>query len=130
MLRSHYPEDAAGLVGADSPFGPVPDPDPDLDPDLDPDPDPDLDPEELMLGQLLVEPEDEVPLALLGGVALADPEEFVDEPLPVDELVPDPPVPVELVVLALDVLVAAFAANAPPVARPPVSAPTARALRR
>ncbi len=105
----------AGLVGSAPPLGPDPDP------DLDPDP---------MLGQFLVEPEDEVPLELLGGVVLADPEEFVDEPLPVDELVPDPLVPVELVELVVGVLVAALAANAPPVMRPPVSAPIARALRK
>ena len=83
-----------------------------------------------ILGQFLVEPEEDVPLELLGDVEFADPDEFVEEPLPVDVLTADPLVPVELVELVLDVLVAALATNAPPVTRPPVSAPIARTLRR
>jgi hypothetical protein len=100
----------AGLVEGVVPLGP----------ELEPDPDP-------MFGQFLVD-EDE-PLELLGAVVLVDPEEFVEELLPVDELVPDPLAAVELVELVLDVLVAALATTAPPATRPLVRAPIASALR-
>ena len=82
-----------------------------------------------MFGQSFVEPDDDVPLELPGGDVPEDPE-FDEDPLPVDALEPDPPAAVELVELVLGVLVAALATNAPPVTRPPVSAPIARALRR
>ncbi len=98
----------AGLVEGVVPLGP----------ELEPDP---------MFGQFLVD-EDE-PLELLGAVVLVDPEEFVEELLPVDELVPDPLAAVELVELVLDVLVAALATTAPPATRPLVRAPIASALR-
>jgi len=114
---THYPKEVVGFVGGTTPLGPVPE----LVPELGFDP---------MLGQFFVEPDDEVPLELLDGVVLVEPEVFVEEPLPVDEPVPDAVVPVELVELVLDVLVAALATNAPPVTRPPVSAPIARTLRR
>jgi hypothetical protein len=116
LRRCGYSEDVAELDGG-VPLGPVP---------LGAVPEP-------MLGQSFVEPEDDVPLELVGGVVLAEPEEFVEVPLPDDELVPDVPdplVPDELVALVVDVLVAALATSAPPVTRPPVSAPIARALRR
>ena len=92
-----------------SPPGPV----------LVPDPDP-------MFGHFLLEDE---PFALVGGDVLVDPAEFVEEPLPVDELVPDPLEPVALVELVLEVVVAAFATSAPPATRPLVRAPIAIALR-
>jgi hypothetical protein len=87
-----------------------------------------------MLGQSLVEPEDEEPVELLDGMELVDPEELEVDPVPVGELVPDVPavsdvllVPVEFVV---EVLVAALATSAPPVMRPVVSAPKATASRK
>jgi hypothetical protein len=118
LPRNCYPDDVVGLVGGASPLGPVPVPAPVLEDE----PEPDLLP---ILGQFLVDPEEDVPLELTGGVGLVDPDEFVEVPLPVDELVP-----VELVELVLDVLVAALATSAPPVTRPPVSALIARTLRR
>jgi hypothetical protein len=78
-----------------------------------------------MLGQFLVDPEEDDPVELLDGVVLVDPE-------PLAELVADVPlVPVVpalvLVVpaLVLGVVVAALATSAPPAMRPLVSAPTA-----
>ena len=100
----------AGLVDGGVPLGP----------ELEPDPDP-------MFGQFLVD--EDAPLELLGAVVLVDPEEFVEELLPVDELVPDPLAAVELVELVLGVLVAALATTAPPATRPLVRAPIASALR-
>ena len=79
-----------------------------------------------MFGQFLLEEE---PVELLDGVVLVEPEEFVDELLPVDELVPDPLAAVEVVEPVLPVLVAALATNAPPATRPLVRAPIAIALR-
>jgi hypothetical protein len=86
-----------------------------------------------MFGQFLVD-EDELPELpelpeLLGVVVPVDPEEFVEELLPVDELVPDPLAAVELVELVFEVLVAALATTAPPAMRPLVRAPIASALR-
>ena len=104
------PAGVAGVVVGAAPLGP----------ELEPDPDP-------MFGQFLVE--EDVPLELLGVVVLVDPEEFVEELLPVDELVPDPLAAVELVELVLGVLVAALATTAPPASRPLVRAPIASALR-
>jgi hypothetical protein len=80
-----------------------------------------------MFGQFLVDEDD--PLELLGVVVLVDPEEFVEELLPVDALVPDPLAAVELVELVVGVLVAALATTAPPATRPLVRAPIASALR-
>jgi hypothetical protein len=107
------PAGVAGVVVGAAPLGP----------ELEPDPDP-------MFGQFLVEEDVPLePLELLGVVVLVDPEEFVEELLPVDELVPDPLAAVELVELVLGVLVAALATTAPPATRPLVRAPIASALR-
>lgn len=84
---------------------------------------PELDP---MLGQFLVEPDDDEPGALLDGVV---PDEAED---PSVDVVPDDVVPDEVPELVLDVLpllVAALATSAPPATRPLVRAPTASALR-
>jgi hypothetical protein len=99
----------AGLVVGASPLGP------ELEPELVP-----------MFGQFLLEEE---PVELLGAVVLVDPEEFVEELLPADELVPVPLAAVEVVEPVSEVLVAALATNAPPATRPLVRAPTAIALR-
>jgi hypothetical protein len=88
-----------------------------------------------MLGQSLVEPEEDEPVAVLEGVGLVElvepvelaPEEFEVSPVPDDE----PVLPLVLAVEpVVDVLVAALATSAPPVTSPAVSAPTATALRR
>jgi hypothetical protein len=80
-----------------------------------------------MLGQSLVEPEDEERVELLDGVVLVDPEELELVPLEPVELVPVELVPVEF---ELDVVVAALATSAPPVTRPAVSALKATAFRK
>jgi hypothetical protein len=80
-----------------------------------------------MLGQFLVEPEDEEPVEPFDGVELADPDELELVPLEPVELEPVELVPVEL---ELDVGVAALATSAPPVTRPAVSALKATALRK
>ncbi len=69
-----------------------------------------------MLGQSLVEPDEDDPVELLEGVELVELEEFEPE-----EFVLEP---------VLEVLVAALATSAPPVMSPAVRAPAAIALRR
>jgi hypothetical protein len=88
-----------------------------------------------MLGQSLLDRDDDEPLALLEGVELVDPEEFEPEefevaPVPDTGLVPLVPLLLVAVEPVLDVLVAALATSAPPVTSPAVRAPTATARRR
>jgi hypothetical protein len=80
------------------------------------------------LGQFLLEPDDEEPFELVGGVGLVDPDELlVGVPPGAAPVVPE----LELVLAVVEpVLVAALATNAPPVTRPLVKAPTASALRK
>jgi hypothetical protein len=83
-----------------------------------------------MLGQFLVEPDDEEPVELVGGVGLVDPDELLVGALPdAAPVVPEPELELVPAVVEL-VLVAALATSAPPVTRPLVKAPTASALRK
>jgi hypothetical protein len=81
-----------------------------------------------MFGQFLLEPDDEDPVELVGGVGLVDPDELVVGVPP--DGAPVVPEPEFVLVVVEPALVAALAANAPPVTRPLVNAPTASALRR
>jgi hypothetical protein len=80
-----------------------------------------------MLGQFLVEPDDDDPVAPLDGVDPVEAEDPFVDVLP--ELVLPELVLPELVVVVLPLLVAALATRAPPATRPVVNAPTASALR-